>query len=181
VRDPFVVCLLEEEMENPDFARITDFIRNGGKAVPFDSNPLARALRGEIIDVDAKAGTLAVGYEPGEDFVQGNGVVAGGAVASMLDFALGLCPMSMLPEGSTTATASLTISYLRAAMPGRFIARASVEKLGKHNAFTRAVLTDRQNQAIASGVSVLAIISSRPGAPPMGRAGPASQAVEPQD
>ncbi|MHC2576451.1 uncharacterized protein (TIGR00369 family) [Bradyrhizobium diazoefficiens] len=167
-------------MENPDIARITEFIRKGGKTAPFDSNPLARALHGQIIDVDAKGGTLAIDYEPGDDFVQGNGVLAGGAVASMLDFALGLCAMPMLPEGSTTATASLTISYLRAAKPGRFVARASVEKLGKRNAFTRAVLTDKQGDAIASGVSVLAIIPSRLGGPPTGRAGTASQDVEPQ-
>jgi uncharacterized protein (TIGR00369 family) len=144
-------------MPNPDRARLDYLIRNG--AVPFDSNPFARALRGEFVDIDPEAGSLTIAYQPGADFVQGNGVFAGGAVAAMLDFALGLCPVPMLPVDKTTATASLTISYLRAAKPGRFIVRACVEKLGKRNAFTRATLADAQGLAIATGLSVVSIIS----------------------
>jgi len=145
-------------MGNPDRLLLEKFLSGGGKPLAFDSNPFSVSLGGMIEQLDGAVGTLAMSFTPAHQFIQGNGVLQGGIVSSMLDFVLGLCVVPMLPPNMTAATASLTVSFMRGALPGKFVATGHVDKLGKRTAFTRGTLTDEFGNLVASGVSVLSVI-----------------------
>lgn len=148
-------------MANPDRDLIDAFLRGSGAPIAFDSNPMGRALNAHIVAVDAQNGAVTLSFEPGADFVQGGGVIQGGIVAMMLDFALALSAMTKLPPGFAVATLSLNVSYLRAARPGVLRATGRLDRATKRAAFTQARIEGADGEAIATAMSVLALIEDR--------------------
>ena len=124
-----------------------------------DSSPMARALGTTILELDAKAGRIVLGYEPGELFLQGAGVIQGGAIGGMLDAAMAMAALSGQPADKSVATASMNLHFLKAAPPGRYRAEGLVERAGRRLVYTRALLTAESDGAlIATATSVLAVI-----------------------
>ncbi|MFY9812132.1 PaaI family thioesterase [Aquabacterium sp.] len=112
----------------------------GAQEVALDANPAFVSL-GAVLTGGA-AGTLRLRFTAEPSAVQGNGVVAGGTLAAMLDSATAIAVLSALPAGRTCATTSLTVNMLAAGKVGRFEARASVDRVGRSAAFSRADLYD---------------------------------------
>lgn len=147
---------------NPDHALVHRFLEQGGSPVDVDTSPIARALKVQILQADAKAGTVELAFEPSEMFVQGAGILQGGAVTAMLDFAMAFATMTRLPTDTGFATVSLATSFLRAAPQGRYIAVGEVERQGRSMVFTQAkLLRAEDRQAVASASSALAVIAGR--------------------
>ncbi|HWM48084.1 MAG TPA: PaaI family thioesterase [Xanthobacteraceae bacterium] len=144
---------------NPDQALLARF---DGSPTVVDSNPLARALNTRMIALDRKAGTVTLTFEPGEQFVQGRGVVQGGIVATMLDFAAAYAALASLPEGQSAATASLTVGFQSAVRLGVVTATGMVERAGKRAIFTRAQLSDATSPLLASATAVMLVLPDRP-------------------
>ena len=94
------------------------------------TDPLSGLLMSEIIDLDAEAGTAVLAFEPDERFKQGGGIIHGGIVTTMLDYALALAAFSRLEPGQSFATVSLTTHFLRQALPGRHLAKARLDRMG---------------------------------------------------
>ena len=148
------------DFANPDQALIHRFIAAGRQPLSFDANPMARALGTELQAVDLTAGTVTLAFEPEPLFIQGTGVLQGGAVTAMLDFAMAFATLAHLPIGASCATVNLNTAFLRPAPQGRYLAIGEVERRGKQLAFTHARLlraTDRQVVATASSTLALAI------------------------
>ncbi|MFM9968160.1 MAG: PaaI family thioesterase, partial [Burkholderiales bacterium] len=55
---------------------------------------LSRSLKSTAISVDAKNKTLRMRFQPGDEYLQGRGVIQGGIVATMLDFTLAFAAMT---------------------------------------------------------------------------------------
>lgn len=145
-----------EVFGNPDQALIHRFVQQGGGAMPIDSNPMAKALQSTLLKVDRERGEAEIGFEPGDLFIQGTGVVQGGAVTAMLDFAT----LASLPPQASCATVNLSTSFLRPAPQGRYIAAGTVERCGKTLAFTQARLVRADTgQVVATAASSLAVLS----------------------
>lgn len=90
--------------------------------------------------------------------VQGNGVVSGGCQATMLDSAMALALLAQVNHQCTGATITLSVNMLSAASPGKFIAVAGIERLGRRIAFSYARLYDKNRTAlVATATSTLAI------------------------
>lgn len=145
---------------NPDQALIHRFIEGGCAPMPFDANPMARALGAALHAADLQAGTVELAFAPDSLFIQGTGVLQGGAVTAMLDFAMAFATLAHLPIGASCATVNLNTAFLRPAPQGRYLAIGEVERRGKQLAFTHARLlraTDRQVVATASSTLALAI------------------------
>jgi len=78
--------------------------------------------------VSVKQGELRLRLEAPASSTQGNGVVAGDSLASMLDLSMAMAVLSPLPPGRTCATISLTVNMMAATQAGRILATASVER-----------------------------------------------------
>lgn len=128
-----------------------------GVPVPVDSNPMARSLGAVLQQHDAANGQLVVSFEPDDAFVQGAGLLQGGIVSAMLDFAMAFGAFGAVPAGHSVSTASLQVSFLRPAPQGRYTATAQIERCGRTLVFTRAQLNDHHGRAVATGASTLAV------------------------
>lgn len=147
---------------NPDQLAIRRFIAAGRQPIDIDANPMARALGMRLIEVDEAAGRLVLSFLPGDQFIQGTGVLQGGAIAGMLDFAMAFVTLAVLDEGRSCASVSLNTAFMRPAPPGRYRATAQVERRGRAMAFTRAELAPeaRPDAPVATATSVLAIVTA---------------------
>jgi uncharacterized protein (TIGR00369 family) len=116
------------------------------------------ALGTRVIGFNAERREVDIEFLPGRQFLQGAGVVQGGAVAAMLDVAMVYAALLTIPEGKSVTTSTLNVSYLRAALVGRFRARALVDRSGRTLVFARAWLEDAHGVGIASGSSSMPVI-----------------------
>jgi len=89
--------------------------------VAVDTNPLAVALAMVLLSINQREGRLVVGYTPSAQFAHAAGVVQGGAVGTMLDFAMVFLVMAALAPDMTMATAQLSISFQRAVLAGKVV------------------------------------------------------------
>ena len=146
---------------NPDQILLKRFLAHPHTPQVIDSNPLAIALRAQFLG--REDGSIRIGFEPGEEFLQGNGAVQGGIVAAMLDFAAAFAALATLLEGQTAATASLTISFQAAVRAIPLIATGIVERSGRRLIFARSQLESGQDRALlASASSVMSVLEATP-------------------
>jgi uncharacterized protein (TIGR00369 family) len=144
---------------NPDQVLLRSF---KGEPLALDSNPLAAALQTRLLALDAATGTVRLGFHPGAQFVQGRGVVQGGIVGTMLDFAAAFAALAKLPDGQTAATATITIGFHSAVRAGPLVAVGTVERAGKRLMFTRAQLQSEDGQALAVATAVMSVLTDTP-------------------
>ena len=122
------------------------------------SDALATSLKGAILELDPESGRAVLAFEPDERFKQGGGVIHGGIVTTMLDYAMALAAFTRVTEGQSFATVSLTTHFLRSALPGRHLARASLDRTGSRLIFASAeLIRDGETQPLATGTAVMAI------------------------
>jgi uncharacterized protein (TIGR00369 family) len=122
------------------------------------TDALARSLKGAVLELDPEAGVSVLRFEPDESFKQGGGVIHGGIIATMLDYALALAAFSRVREGQSFATVSLTTHYLRQVLPGPHLARARLDRLGGKLIFASAELRREDEDApLATATAVMAM------------------------
>ncbi len=146
------------EFANPDQALIHRFVEAGCSPLPFDANPMARALGAELRAADLKTGRIELAFFPEPQFIQGTGVLQGGALTSMLDFAMAFATLALLPRGSSCATVNLTAAFLRPAPAGHYLAIGEVERRARQLAFTHARLVRLEDgHTVVTATSTLAL------------------------
>lgn len=146
--------------DNPTRALVAGAVAEGLSNVPLDANPALVSL--DAVLVEGEPGNLRLRFEAPQSSTQGNGVVSGGTLASMLDIAMAMAVLSVLPPGRTCATTSLTVNMISSAQAGSFQARASVDRNGRSVAFARADLYDADGQRLlATASSSLALFDER--------------------
>lgn len=144
---------------NPDQALIHRFLAQPDQPLAMDANPMAVALGTRLLRVDAAAGLVELAFEPDPLFIQGTGVLQGGAVTAMLDFAMAFATLASLPPDHSCATVNLNTAFLRPAPRGRYRAVGEVERRGKALVFTHArLLRDADQQVVATATSTLAVL-----------------------
>lgn len=113
--------------------------------------PFAKLLGIELEDV--APGTATLGFDVRDDLKQNNGVVHGGAIASLIDSATAFAIISLLPPDEKATTADLTISYLRPLRNGRAHSTARVLRAGRRLIVVSAELVDDSGKLIASALT----------------------------
>ena len=94
-----------------------------------DQATFAKFLGIELESVEP--GIAVIALELKDNFKQNNSVIHGGVIASLIDTALALAILSLLPDGERVTTVDLTISYLRPLVDGKARATARVLRAGK--------------------------------------------------
>lgn len=146
-------------MNNPDYVALMDIAGNPGTPVPLRALPLFRSLQAELRRFDLDDGHLEIAYTTTDEHVQGHGLVAGGIIGTMLDFALSLPVLGVLPNETPFGTVGYTINLLSALRPGPVLAEGWIDRRGGRFAFTSARLTHENSDKpiIATGTSILSI------------------------
>src|SRR5262245_54984317 len=94
----------------------------------FDEVPFANLLGLEFESIEAVVSVVSLPLH--HNLKQNNGVIHGGAIAALIDTALALAILSVLPESDRVTTVDLTISYLRPLIDGKAKATARVIRAG---------------------------------------------------
>lgn len=87
-------------------------------------------------------------------------IVHGGAIATLADEALASVAFTMAEEGETTVTADLKVDFLRPAIPGRLLARATVRHRTRRLAFCEASVEQDGGQIVAEARAVIAYVKA---------------------
>jgi len=109
-------------------------------------------------EFDLGDGTATVRLPTGPQHANMGGIVHGGALSALLDFALGAAVVTTLQEGEWCATQSFTTDFLRPADPGEaLVARARVDRRGKLAAFPSGEVVNARGDVVARATGVWAI------------------------
>ncbi len=146
---------------NPDLALALEFLKGNGQPLALTASPLQQVLKGEILEIDPTLGSALLAFEPGAEFIQGNGVIQGGIVTTMLDYALAFAALVRAPAQMSVSSASLTVNFLKPAPPGRLIARATVIRMGSRMAFAAAQIGPDDTNLIATATAVMAVVQMK--------------------
>ncbi len=139
-----------------------EMLRSVGVATTRGS-PQARALNLRLEAVEPAEATMRLPYDPKLVGDPATGVIAGGAVTTLLDHTCGQAVWAALADFTPVATLDLRIDYMRAAEPGLDVwARAHCYKLTRHVGFVRATAWDRDaDDPVATAQAAFAL--NRPG------------------
>ena len=139
-----------------------EMLKSVGVAVTRGS-PHARELNLRLEFVDAGRAAMRLPYDTRLVGDPETGVIAGGAVTTLLDHTCGQAVWAALNDWAPIATLDLRIDYQRAAEPGLdILAEAHCTKLTRHVGFVRATAYDREvGDPVATAQAAFAL--NRPG------------------
>ncbi len=109
--------------------------------------PYAKLIGLELGEM--KSGEANLYLEVRDQLKQNQGVVHGGAVASLIDTAAAFAVVTRLESGERVTTTDLTIHYLRPITSGRLIATARIVRGGRR-LFVLSVEVRNDNQALVA-------------------------------
>jgi uncharacterized protein (TIGR00369 family) len=113
--------------------------------------PFARLLGIELEGIASGTATLAVNVR--KELTQNQGVLHGGAIASLIDTATAFAIISLLPPREKVTTVDLAISYLRPVTRGRVKAVAKVVRAGRRLFVVSAEVFDMQGKLTTTALS----------------------------
>lgn len=126
---------------NTDRDLVLELSKNGRLPARLASNPLACELEAEVLELSIDSGRAVLAFDPPARFAQGGGVLQGGIVTALLDFAMAFAAHAKLAgEHRSFATASMNVHFLRPAPPARYIARGRIVRAGRKLLFAEAEL-----------------------------------------
>lgn len=138
---------------NPDWRAIRQCIETGAYGSPLAGGPVTQLLGTSIESHDAESGALTAGFSLGSQFLNDNGVVMGGIVTAALDLAMAMSVMARTAEDAAVATTNIQMQFFRPCLPGKYVARSRLVKIGKRIAFCEAQLLDSTQVHIATATS----------------------------
>jgi len=123
--------------------------------------PMARLVGFQC--VLAEEGEIAMRLEHDPSLENAIGLIHGGAIASMLDTAMGAAASTRLPAGDGVVTLDLTITYLRpvSARNTPVTATGRLAHMGGRNAYVLGELHDATGELCAHAVGNFSIVRAR--------------------
>ena len=106
------------------------------------------------IEVESAApGTATLVLPVREELMRNDGIIHGGAMASLIDSAFAFAIIPILSDGERTVTVDLTIHYLRPVSSGAAKAVARVVRAGRRVITVSAELFDENDKLAATALS----------------------------
>lgn len=138
-------------MKNTDRAYIAKAISENLQDIALEMNADLRSLGARFVTGNAKK--LELSFQVTETSTQGNGVVSGGTLVTMLDYTMAFAVLNQLDAGKTCATANINVTMLAAAKPNLLRVVAEVDRIGRNLAFSRSTLFDAEKKFIIATAS----------------------------
>lgn len=123
----------------------------------FKTVPYVRLLKIELDDL--RSGEAVLKLKMREELCQPQGIMHGGATASLIDTATAFAIITLLDEGEKTSTVDLTIHYMRPVSAGEITCAARVLRAGKRLLTVSADVAAEDGKPIATALSTYARIS----------------------
>jgi uncharacterized protein (TIGR00369 family) len=117
----------------------------------FNSVPYAKFLGLELGDIGN--GTVSIHLSVRAELLQNQGVVHGGAVASLIDTASAFAVLTQIDVDERVTTTDLTIHYLRPITSGRLTATARVIRGGRRLFVLTVEVTNDRSVLVATAVT----------------------------
>ena len=128
-----------------------DPARTARARAAFASVPYARLIGLELGEIGPGAATIHL--EVRDDLRQNQGVIHGGAVASLIDTAAAFAVLTQIETNERVSTTDLTIHYLRPANSGRLTASARIVRAGRRLIVVSVEVTNDQDILVATAVT----------------------------
>jgi uncharacterized protein (TIGR00369 family) len=128
-----------------------DEVRGARIRQAFASVPYAKFLGLELGEM--KPGEASIHLAVRDALRQNQGVVHGGAVASLIDTASAFAVVTQLKPDERVTTTDLTIHYLRPVTAGRLTATARIVRAGRRLFVLSVEVIDDQQKLIATAVT----------------------------
>jgi len=117
----------------------------------FASVPYAKLLGLELGEISE--GEVSIRLEVRDDLRQNQGIVHGGAIASLIDTAAAFAVLTRLEVAERVTTTDLTIHYLRPATAGHLKAKARIVRGGRRLFVLSVEVTNDQELLVATAVT----------------------------
>lgn len=117
----------------------------------FSAVPYARFLGLKLGEV--QPGQVSIHLDVREELKQNQGVVHGGAVASLIDTASAFAVLTQIAVNERVTTTDLTIHYLRPITAGRMTATARTVRGGRRLFVLSVEVTDDQERLVATALT----------------------------
>jgi acyl-CoA thioesterase len=117
----------------------------------FAAVPYAKLLGLELGPVSS--GEVSIHLEIRDQLLQNQGVVHGGAIASLIDTAAAFAVITQLDLNERVSTTDLTIHYLRPVMGGRLTATARIVRGGRRLFVLSVEVTNIRDELVAMAVT----------------------------
>lgn len=125
--------------------------------------PATRLLGWRCLNIDPEKGTIAVEFQPREEFLNPAGSVQGGLVAAMLDDTMGQIVYATLEPGEFNPSLEFKVSFIRPVKLGTLIANARIVHRGHSIAFAESELCDADGQLLATATGTMKIVRAQTG------------------
>lgn len=113
--------------------------------------PYAELLGIELEKIESGSATLGIRVR--KRLTQNQGVVHGGAIASLIDTATAFAIITLLAPQEQVTTVDLTISYLRPVTNGKLTCTANVLRAGRRLLAVSADVLDSRQKLVATALS----------------------------
>jgi uncharacterized protein (TIGR00369 family) len=116
--------------------------------------------------LDAGPGWIEVGLEIADRHGQHDGLVHGGAVATLADTGAALAALTLVGAGERVVTIEFKINFLRPARRGRLVCRGQVLRPGRNVTVSEAEVIGLDGEAQTLIAKAMATIAILPGGEP---------------
>ena len=126
----------------------------------FQLPPISKLLGWRMIEFDAEAGVVKIGFEGKKDFCNPSGFIQGGMLTAMLDDAMGPAAFIMSGGKLYTPTITLTVNFIAPGKVGGFVCEAKVVQMGKSVVFVEGRLMDEAGTLVATATSTSRLVET---------------------
>jgi len=126
----------------------------------FAAVPYARFLGLQLGEV--RQGEVSIHLDIRDELKQNQGVVHGGAIASLIDTASAFAVLTQIDLDERVTTTDLTIHYLRPAITGRIVATARIIRGGRRLFVLSVDVLDDAGAPIATALTTYIKINTKP-------------------
>jgi acyl-CoA thioesterase len=117
--------------------------------------PFSVLLAFRYVSVDATGAVVEA--DPGPEHCNGGGIIHGGFLSALLDTTTGWAVHAQLPEGIAAPHVSLSVQYVRAAVPGTTLVCRGRAEVGRRIASADAEIT-QDGRLVARAVASHAVL-----------------------
>ncbi|MFV0387995.1 MAG: PaaI family thioesterase [Pyrinomonadaceae bacterium] len=117
----------------------------------FSKNLFARLLGLQLQNIEE--GSITIALEVRDELRQAQGLLHGGATATLIDTATGFACATLVEPGERFSTIDLTVYYLRPVVEGKVICTAKIKRAGKKIITLDAEVADSDGKIVASALT----------------------------